>query len=196
MDVLTGVPNYPSGVVPAGYRAHRRSVEDLDGLRVLRAPLYPSHDRSTVRRAANYLSWAASSTVVGRGLLRSADASLVYGSPITAATAAMAARMRWRTPYVLMVMDLWPDSVFATGFLTDGAGRRLAAGALGGLPARVSRWAAHITRDRARTARVGTADPAAGCPHDRGQSTGLIGQVHLVAEFSQPPHQRVVAAVI
>ncbi|MBQ1043345.1 MULTISPECIES: glycosyltransferase family 4 protein [unclassified Micromonospora] len=145
VDVLTGVPNYPTGVVPAGYRAHRRSVEDLDGLRVLRAPLYPSHDRSAVRRAANYLSWAASSTVVGRGLLRSADASLVYGSPITAATAAMAARMRWRTPYVLMVMDLWPDSVFATGFLTDGAGRRLAAGALGGLTDRVHRWADHIT---------------------------------------------------
>ncbi|MEH0822319.1 MULTISPECIES: glycosyltransferase family 4 protein [unclassified Micromonospora] len=145
VDVLTGVPNYPTGIVPAGYRADRRSIEDLDGLRVLRTPLYPSHDRSTVRRTANYLSWAASSTLAGGEVLRSADVSLVYGSPITAATAAMAARMRWHTPYVLMVMDLWPDSVFATGFLTGGAGRRLAAGALGALTDRVYRWADHIT---------------------------------------------------
>ncbi|MEU4477453.1 glycosyltransferase family 4 protein [Micromonospora sp. NPDC023966] len=145
VDVLTGVPNYPTGTVHPGYRAHRRTVEDRDGLHVLRSPLYPSHDRSAVRRAANYLSWAASSTLFGRRLLRSADVSLVYGSPITAASAAMAARLRWGTPYVLMVMDLWPDSVFATGFLADGPGRRLAQNALGRFTDRVYRWADHVT---------------------------------------------------
>ncbi|MDM4718318.1 glycosyltransferase [Micromonospora sp. WMMA1363] len=145
VDVLTGVPNYPTGIVHPGYRAHRRYVESQDGLRVLRSPLYPSHDRSALRRAANYLTWAASSTALGRPLLRAADVALVYGSPVTAATAAMAARIRWGTPYVLMAMDLWPDSVFATGFLTGRPGRRLAQGTLGRFTDQAYRWADHVT---------------------------------------------------
>ncbi|NJP32594.1 glycosyltransferase family 4 protein [Micromonospora thermarum] len=145
VDVLTGVPNYPTGIVHSGYRAHRRSLENRDDLRVLRTPLYPSHDRSAVRRTVNYLSWAASSTALGGTILRDADVALVYGSPITAVSAAMAARLRWGTPYVLMVMDLWPDSVFATGFLSDGPGRRLAQYALGRFTDRAYRWADHVT---------------------------------------------------
>jgi glycosyltransferase involved in cell wall biosynthesis len=39
----------------------------------------------------------------------------------------MVARRLSHTPYVLLIEDLWPDSVFATGFLTDGMRHRLAA---------------------------------------------------------------------
>ncbi|WP_433392434.1 glycosyltransferase family 4 protein [Micromonospora sp. KLBMP9576] len=145
VDVLTGVPNYPRGVVYDGYSARRRSVETRDGGRVLRTPLHPSHDRSALGRAANYLSWAASSSLLGASVLRTADVALVYSSPVTATTAAMAARQRWGTPYVTMVLDLWPDSVFATGFLTDGATRRLAEATLGWFTDRTYRWADHVT---------------------------------------------------
>ncbi|MCZ7419881.1 MULTISPECIES: glycosyltransferase family 4 protein [unclassified Micromonospora] len=145
VDVLTGMPNYPTGVVHPGY-AHRRSVVDeVDGLRVLRTPLHPSHDRSAVGRAANYLSWATSSTLLGSSLLRTADVALVYSSPATAATAALAARLRWGIPYVLMVMDLWPDSVFATGFVTRGLARRVAEPTLSRFTELTYRRAAHVT---------------------------------------------------
>ncbi|MGK5739559.1 glycosyltransferase family 4 protein [Micromonospora sp. URMC 103] len=145
VDVLTGVPNYPTGRVHDGYSARRRRVEHRDGLRVLRTPLYPSHDHSTLGRAANYLSWAASSSLLGQSALRDADVALVYASPATAAAAAMTARLRRRIPYVLMVMDLWPDSVFATGFLTGGLTRRLAEAALGRFTDQTYRWADHVT---------------------------------------------------
>lgn len=145
VDVLTGVPNYPTGTVHQGYSAPRRTVESRDGLRVVRSPLYPSHDQSTIGRTANYLSWAASSALLGAPVLRTADVALVYASPATAATAAMVARLRWRTPYVLMVMDLWPDSVFATGFLTEGLTRRLTEAILGRFTDWTYRWADHVT---------------------------------------------------
>ncbi|WP_158566396.1 glycosyltransferase family 4 protein [Micromonospora craterilacus] len=145
VDALTGVPNYPTGTVHPGYSHRRRAIDGVDGIRVLRTPLHPSHDRSAVGRAANYLSWATSSTLLGSPLLRTADVALVYSSPATAAAAAMAARLRWGIPYVLMVMDLWPDSVFATGFLTRGVTRRMAEGTLRRFTDLTYRWAAHVT---------------------------------------------------
>ncbi|WP_297625276.1 glycosyltransferase family 4 protein [Nocardioides sp.] len=121
--VLTGVPNYPTGVVADGYSARRPSREVLDGLPIRRTPLYPSHDASALRRLANYASWAVSGAVFGQGLLRSSSAALVYSSPATAALPAMVARTLWGTPYVLLIQDVWPDSIFASGFLTGRAGR-------------------------------------------------------------------------
>ncbi|WP_405434280.1 glycosyltransferase family 4 protein [Micromonospora sp. NBC_00617] len=144
-DVLTGVPNYPRGVVYDGYSARRRSVEVRDGMRVHRTPLYPSHDRSALGRALNYASWAASSSLLGARALRDADVALVYSSPVTATAAAMMAKMRWRTPYVTMVIDLWPDNVFATGFLTEGPTRRVAEAVLNRFTNQTYRWADHVT---------------------------------------------------
>ncbi|MEV0155916.1 glycosyltransferase family 4 protein [Micromonospora sp. NPDC050686] len=145
VGVLTGVPNYPTGRVTPGYSAWRRSSETRDGFPIRRTPLYPSHDQSALRRATNYLSYAASSTLLGGPMLRSADVALVYSSPATAATAAIAARRRWGLPYVLMVMDLWPDSIFSTGFFDPGRGRRIAEGTLHWFTDRTYRLAAHVT---------------------------------------------------
>jgi glycosyltransferase involved in cell wall biosynthesis len=119
--------------------------QSWDGLPVLRTPLYPNHSRSAVGRMANYLSYAASATMFGSSVLRRADVALVYSSPATAALPAMAARLRWGTPYVLMIMDLWPDSVFGSGFLSDGAARRIAQTALVRFTNQTYRWADHIT---------------------------------------------------
>ncbi|GAB3180380.1 glycosyltransferase involved in cell wall biosynthesis [Micromonospora palomenae] len=145
VDVLTGMPNYPDGKLKPGYRAWRRTTGTEHGLRVVRTPLYPSHNHSAAGRAANYLSYAASSSALGAKALRGADVALVYSGPATAATAAMTARLRWRTPYVAMVMDLWPDSVFASGFLTGGVSRRVAENALSWFTNQTYRRADHVT---------------------------------------------------
>jgi colanic acid biosynthesis glycosyl transferase WcaI len=115
--VVTGVPNYPTGRVLPGYQAWRRSEEELDGVPVLRTPLYPDHGSGALKRFANYASWALSSAMLGRRYLRQADVVLVYSSPATAAAAAMLARALHGTPYVLLIQDLWPDSVTQTGML-------------------------------------------------------------------------------
>lgn len=120
--VLTGIPNYPTGRVVPGYQAWRRRFEEVDGFSVQRTPLFPNHGSSALPRMLNYLSWAVSSTVFGQRLLRSADVVLVYSSPATAAMSAMRARRRG-TPYVLLIQDVWPDSIFASGFLPGLAGR-------------------------------------------------------------------------
>lgn len=117
MHVLTGVPNYPTGLVAAGYSARSVVREAVNDVPVLRVPLYPSHDSSAVKRLLNYASWALSAAVIGQRLLRQSDVALVYSSPATAALPAMVANLLWRTPYVLLVQDVWPDSIFASAFL-------------------------------------------------------------------------------
>ena len=49
--VLTGFPNYPSGVVYPGYRLRFRQKEIMNGVPVYRVPLYAHHGRSGVKRA-------------------------------------------------------------------------------------------------------------------------------------------------
>lgn len=126
VTVLTGIPNYPTGVVNDGYSAWRPLTQVVNGITIRRAPLYPSHDSSAVRRILNYASWAISATVFGFGILKKSDVAVVYSGPATAALPAMIWRRLTRTPFVLMIQDLWPDSVLATGFLSRGAVRRLA----------------------------------------------------------------------
>lgn len=123
VEVLTGIPNYPDGHVPPGYRAWDVRTDVVDGVLVHRTPLYPSHDKRTSRRIVNYLTWALSSTLLGQRHLRHLDVALVYSSPATAALAAWVTRKLAGTPYVLLVQDLWPDSVFASGFMLGRTGR-------------------------------------------------------------------------
>lgn len=144
VTVLTGVPNYPDGVVQPGYSARRLSREVLGGQTVIRAPLFPSHDRSALRRTLNYVSWAVSASVVGARMLRRSAVNYVYSSPATAALPALVARVLGRRPYVLSVQDVWPDSVFASGFLTEGPLRRVAEGFLSWFVGLTYRWAHHV----------------------------------------------------
>jgi len=120
VTVLTGIPNYPSGDVLPGYSPWRGSRERIAGLPVLRAPLFPSHDHSGAKRAANYLSFAASSALRALSPRLHFDVSLVFSSPITAAGPAVAAQLVRRAPYVMMVQDLWPNVVYESGLLGSG----------------------------------------------------------------------------
>lgn len=126
VSVLTGMPNYPQGVLHAGYGGMRAREGEVDGMRTRRTPLFPYHGRSAIKRMANYLSWALSATFLGRRAFENSDVSLVYSSPATAALPAMVARRLSGIPFVLLIQDLWPDSVFASGFLAKGLVTRTA----------------------------------------------------------------------
>lgn len=120
VQVVTGFPNYPDGVIYPGYKMKAYQREDLEGVAVHRSPLYMSHDTHAKRRAANYLSFAASASAVGLTRLGRVDVALVHSTPATVAIPAMARRLLRRTPYVVHIQDLWPETVTASGFLAEG----------------------------------------------------------------------------
>lgn len=119
VTVLTGFPNYPTGRIFPGFTQRWRHRERIDGVRVLRTPLYASHDSNPLRRALNYLSFAASSALRARAL-RSCDVIYVYSSPITATAAALVCAVLWKIPVVAHVQDLWPESATQSGMVSTG----------------------------------------------------------------------------
>lgn len=128
--VVTGFPNYPSGILAADYHLQRVLDEDQDGITVRRVALYPSHDRSPWHRSANYLSFAASAAVSGVRFLRPVDAFWVYNSPQTVGLPAALVSARGGPPHLMHVVDLWPDSI-ALGGLTSSRTNRWLQGMLG-----------------------------------------------------------------
>ncbi len=119
VEVLTGFPNYPGGKLYPGYRVRFLQREVVDGVSIIRVPLYPSHDGSAVRRILNYVSFALSAAMLGPFLVRRADVAYVYHPPATVALPAMALRLLRGIPFVYDIQDLWPDTLSATGMVNS-----------------------------------------------------------------------------
>lgn len=119
VEVLTGFPNYPGGKVYPGYRIKLLQREVMDGVQVTRVPLYPNHDHSVIRRLLNYASFAASSLVYGLFMARRADVIYAYHPPLTVGITASLIRLFRRIPVVSDIQDMWPDTLRATGMLTN-----------------------------------------------------------------------------
>lgn len=129
LTVLTGFPNYPGGKLYKGYRIRPFQRETLMSFDVHRVPLYPSHNRSSLGRIANYLSFFVSSLVYGLVNGRKFDLAYVYHPPITVGLGAALWGWLWRVPFVIEIQDLWPDSVAAS----DMAGVKILSSLLNGV---------------------------------------------------------------
>jgi colanic acid biosynthesis glycosyl transferase WcaI len=120
VEVVTGFPNYPGGKLYDGYRIRFLQREEVDGIAIIRVPLYPSHDGSALGRAANYLSFAASAALLGSLLVKRADVMYVYHPPATVGLAACVISLVRRIPFVYDIQDLWPDTLASTGMVNSG----------------------------------------------------------------------------
>jgi glycosyltransferase involved in cell wall biosynthesis len=119
VQVLTGFPCYPQGQTYSGYRQRWVQEEVQDGVLVTRVPQLPDHSRSVFRRTLYYLSFAVSAATIGLWHVRPADIVWVYQSALpTGLSAAWISRLR-RMGYVPDVVDLWPESVSASGMLSN-----------------------------------------------------------------------------
>jgi glycosyltransferase involved in cell wall biosynthesis len=142
--VLTGFPNYPTGRLYPGYKGRFPMTEVRDGLPVRRLPLYPNHGGSAVGRVLNYTSFALSATALASRDFAAVDAMWVYNSPATVGLPLLVHGRRHRTPYLLHVQDLWPESVVQSGMLPGGVIGSAAESALRALVARTEAGASGI----------------------------------------------------
>lgn len=117
VKVLTSFPQYPIGKIYPGYRLRPWQWETMDGVRVLRVPIYPSHDRSIARRMGTYLSFMSAALVAGVPLIGPADVTFLYEPPPTNGVAALALKHLRGTPIVHHIADMWPETVVEAGVL-------------------------------------------------------------------------------
>ena len=129
VEVVTGFPNYPGGKLYPGYHQSWAKRESIDGIEVVRLPLYPSHDSSPIRRFSTYASFALSAALYLLFSAKRADLVYVYQLPTLGVVAAMA---RWfrGSAFVFDIQDIWPDSLSATGMMREGGIFALAGSAL------------------------------------------------------------------
>jgi glycosyltransferase involved in cell wall biosynthesis len=117
VEVLTGLPNYPSGHFFSGYGYSGPYREDYHDIPVWRSPLIPRGNSSGLQLVINYFSFAFLACV--RGFLscrRPFDVILVFEvSPITVGIVARLMKMVTGARIFFWVQDLWPESLLATG---------------------------------------------------------------------------------
>jgi colanic acid biosynthesis glycosyl transferase WcaI len=119
VTVLTGFPNYPEGRVYDGYRGRLWMRETLNGVPVIRVPLYADHSRSPIRRVLNFVSFALSAAFIGFWLTPRADVIYVVHPPLTTAFPAWLFSKLWRKPFVYEIQDMWPETLRATGLVNS-----------------------------------------------------------------------------
>lgn len=117
---LTSFPNYPYGQIYDGYKQRLWQKSTVDGVNLIRVPMYPDHSRSAKRRALSYLSFGVSAAFLGAFLTRRPDLVWIHHPPLTTGIAGyLLARLK-RVPYVYEVHDLWPETLTGTGMIREG----------------------------------------------------------------------------
>lgn len=119
VTVLTAMPNYPEMRVHAAYRGRFTAVEDMDGLRVIRAWILVSARRTIFWRLCNYFSFVFTALVVGLFRLKRSDVLLVESPPLFLGITAMLLARAKRAKLVFNVSDLWPESAVQLGLVTN-----------------------------------------------------------------------------
>ena len=132
VTVLTGMPNYPTGKTYDGYGGIR-SVEHLEGIRVIRTYLYPTTRVDYVRRLANYFSFVISSASLGSVMLSRCDYVVVESPPLFLGLSGLWLSWLKGARMIFNVSDLWPESAVRVGVLSRESAAFKAAEKLEGL---------------------------------------------------------------
>ena len=121
VQVVTGYPNYPEGVLYDGYGKGKRIDEIINGVKVHRCYTVP-RETGSLKRLMNYYSYAISSTryVLSKKCVASDGKpfDVVFCnqlSPVMMADAAIAYKKRYKVPVIMYCLDLWPESLVVGG---------------------------------------------------------------------------------
>lgn len=119
VEVVTGFPNYPSGIVYEGYKIKPIQREFIDGVHVTRVALYPNHDSSALKRVFNYMSFAFTSLIYCLFFAKKMDVIYAYHPPLTIGIVAVITRFFKKIPVVYDIQDMWPDTLRTTGMIKN-----------------------------------------------------------------------------
>lgn len=115
VTVLTGVPNYPMGIIHKDYRHGKRRDEFVNGVHVVRC-FTIGRRHGTFFRVLNYFSYPLSATAKLHKLDKDFDVVFVNQlSPVMMAWPAIRYKNKYKKKLVLYCLDLWPESLEVGG---------------------------------------------------------------------------------
>lgn len=116
VTVLTGFPNYPSGIKPERYRKKLTMKESLDGYNIVRVPHYVAPNRGFLKRIIIHLTFAASASIYSLFMKRD-DIIYLESPPLFNGFIGLVNKWFRRIPYFFNVADLWPQTAIELGAL-------------------------------------------------------------------------------
>ncbi len=116
VTVLTGLPNYPMGVIPEEYRGREHMDETVNGVHVIRVKERP-RTPGKIGLARNYVSFVWHASLKALTMKKDFDVIFVYQlSPVLMAIPAYVAKWFSRTKKIaIYCLDLWPESLTSLG---------------------------------------------------------------------------------
>jgi glycosyltransferase involved in cell wall biosynthesis len=124
VTVITSAPNAPRGELFAGYRNRLRSVEIVDGIRVVRVWTYIAANKGTWRRILNYLSYMIFAFLAAQ-VEKRPDVMVATSPQFFCGWAGVLTHWFRRWPFVLEIRDIWPESIVTVGAMKKGLATRL-----------------------------------------------------------------------
>jgi len=113
ITVLTGLPNYPSGIIKKEYKKLKKRREKINGVNVIRSFII-GRGKGNFSLALNYISYIISASIKVLFLKRDFDLVFVYQlSPVTMAIPGIILKKIIKKRLVLYCFDLWPESVIS-----------------------------------------------------------------------------------
>ncbi len=119
VEVCTGFPNYPSGVVPESYRGRWFVRERVDGVTVNRSWIYATPNRIMWKRALASLSFLVSALACGLTRCRRPEVIIASSGPFFVGPLGWLLSVFRRVPFVFEVRDLLPQQAVDVGMLKN-----------------------------------------------------------------------------
>ena len=111
------LPQPPHRYHPRGLPRGFWRREKLEGIEVLRTPIYAAANRGIALRSLNFASYATSAGLVGPLMARRPDVVIATSPQFLTGLSGLWLSRLFRRPFVFEVRDLWPKSIVAVGAL-------------------------------------------------------------------------------
>lgn len=134
VDVLCGIPNYPSGKFTNGYGYFKNRKQSYRNINIRRVFEIPRASESNLMIFLNYISFPIASLFhIPRMLIKKYDTIFLYQtSPVLMTISGILLGKLKKTQTVMYVLDLWPDNLYSVLTINNNILRSLAK--------RVSTW--------------------------------------------------------
>lgn len=115
VDVLCGIPNYPSGKFSDGYGYFKNRRQTHNNISIRRVFEIPRGNNSNLRIFLNYISFPLASLFhIPRLLTKKYDKIFIYQlSPVMMSIAGIWLGKLTRTETTMYVLDLWPENLYS-----------------------------------------------------------------------------------
>ncbi len=117
VTVITCFPNFPQGKVYDGYKNKWKTIENIDGIKVIRIWTYISANKGFIKRILDYISFSFSAFFTG--LFQKTDLIIATSPQFFTALAGRTLSFWKRKPWIMEVRDLWPESIKTVDAMKD-----------------------------------------------------------------------------